>query len=205
MSKYRLKRRTNQTFVIAIVMISLLVSVSIGYSLWSDTIFIHVNSNLRYVEPKLENIEFVKDSDGDYVSRTEDIDLSAGSKVLTFNGDSLIETIDANTNRLDLSVNYTVKSSWIVSGRTVYITFNFTNNNSVPLTLGSYELIEKTLDYSPTFTMPETIAVGETGHFETSFFMKGNGYLKQGKLVYKIKYQVGEVTRYMYFTITLVK
>lgn len=205
MSKYRLKRKTNQTFVIAIVVISLLISVSIGYSLWSDTIFIQVKSNLRYVEPKLENIEFVKNSDDQYVTRREDYDLSWANRALHFVENSLTETVDENTNKLDLAVKYEVESTWTVSGRTAYFTFDFINNNSVPLTLGSYELIEQTLDYDPTFTMPETIAVGETGQFKISFFMKGNGYLKEGKLVYRIKYQVGEVTRYMYFTLILEK
>lgn len=205
MSKYRLKRKTNQTFVIAIVMISLLVSVSIGYSLWSDTLFIHVKSNLRYVEPKLENIEFTRDDVGDCIFRTEKSDVNLG-KCLYLNEDTLTETVDANTNRLDLYVEYnTDNQRWMATDTNVTLTFYFTNNNNVPLTLGTYELLEQTLAYSPTFTMPETIGVGETGTFETKFEITAHSKLKIGKYVYKIKYQVGEVTRYMYFTVNLVK
>lgn len=207
MSKYRLKRKTNQTFVITIVVISLLISVSIGYSLWSDTIFIHVNSNLRYVEPKLENIGFIKDQDGDYVSHSEDYSVAdwLTSRSLDFQGDSLTETVDENTNRLDLDVKYKLVNNYPVGKRQIYISFNFTNNNSLPLTLGSYTLIEKSLGYDLTFTMPETIAAGDSGHFEVTFSIPGSKDYKEGKFVYQIKYQIGEVTRYMYFTATFAK
>lgn len=205
MSKYRLKRKTNQTFVITIVVISLLISVSIGYSLWSDTIFIHVNSNLRYVEPKLENIKFTVDADGDCVVRKEKSDVDLG-RVLYFNDETLTETVDANTNRLDLYVEYnTQNQAHMWTDTNVTLTFTFTNNNNVPLTLGSYELLEQSLAYPPTFTMPETIEVGQPGTFTTEFEMKAHSKAKIGKYVYKIKYQVGEVTRYMYFTVNLVK
>lgn len=205
MQKYKFKRKTNQPLIISIVIIAILLFISIGYSLWSDTIFINVKSNLRYVEPKLENITFTRDSEDDCIFRSEDSDVDLG-KCLYLNEDTLIETVDSNTNSLELYVEYNTKNQrWMATDTYVTLTFYFTNDNNFPLTLGTYELLEQSLGYKPTFTMPESIGVGETGTFKTDFKITAHSKLKIGKYRYKIKYQAGEVTRYMYFTVNLVK
>ena len=51
--------------------------------------------------------------------------------------------------------------------------------------------------------MPETVPVDGTADFEIDFDILAYKTIKTGKYVIKYKYQVGEVTRYMYFTLTL--
>ena len=210
MAKYKIKKKFNKLNSIAIVLIAILFSMSIGYCIWTDNQIIKGIFKVRYVEPKIENIEIDDDnsfSDNDqvYISKNEDMDLAWASKKIDFKDSSIVKTVDANTNRLDIIGNFDIDTGWSVSGRTVTYTFYIRNNNTEPMKQGTFEFLEKTIKYEPSFTIPEEIGVGQIGEFKISMFMIGNGNLDYGKVAYKFHYKIGEVTRYAYVTVDMQK
>lgn len=210
MAKYKIKRKVNKISSITITLILVLFSISIGFSLWTDRQIVIGNVKARYIEPKLENIQIDDDnsfSDNDevYVSKNEDKDLAWGGNKIVFMNSSIVNTVNANTNRLDIIGNFDIDTGHSVSGRTVTYTFYVKNNNKIAMTSGGSQFLEKTIKYEPSFTMPETIGVGEIGEFKISMYMKGNQGLDYGKVAYKFHYKVGEITRYAYVTIDMIK
>ena len=65
MAKYRRKHKKNSVLLIGIVVIAILIFISVGYSLWSDTLHINGTENTKYKEPKLDTIT-VNQTDGKY-------------------------------------------------------------------------------------------------------------------------------------------
>ena len=210
MAKYKIKNKLNKLNSITICIIVILFSMTIGYSLWKDSQQIIGTIKPRYVEPKLENIQFDDDAnfnDGDqvYISKNEDKDLSWGANKIDFLNSSIVETVNANTNKIELIGNFDIDTAHVVSGRTVTYTFYVKNNNTVPMTAGGYSFIYKSIKYEPSFEMPTEIAPGGYGEFKISMYMKGNEGLDYGKVDYKFHYKVGEVTRYAYVTVDMIK
>jgi hypothetical protein len=212
MAKYKIKNKLNKLNSITICIIVILFSMTIGYSLWEDSQVITGTIKARYVEPKLENILFDDDTnfedtgitDKNYISDDEDLDIW-GSDRIDFMNSTIVETVNANTNKIELIGNFDIETGWVTAGRTTTYTFYVKNNNPVPMTSGGYTFLEKTIKYEPTFTMPTEIAPGGYGEFKISMRMKGNTDMDWGKIVHKFHYKVGEVTRYAYVTVDMIK
>ena len=56
MAKYKRKHKKNSVLLIGIAVIAILIFISTGYALWSDTLYINGTANARYVEQKLDTI-----------------------------------------------------------------------------------------------------------------------------------------------------
>lgn len=201
MSKYKIKRKTSKNLYIAVVVICILIITSIGYSLWKDTLYIKGSIYAKYVEPKLELVTVNKVEDR-FVGKKEDI--SSGLTGITFNSTNL-----KDDDILEISAEFK-SGRYLVIGRQADIYMNFTNDYPVQLTDGKYELIpeenpDNQLDYDITVTLPEIIEPGEPAKINLSFRLRSGMTGKTGKARYRISYKVGEVTRYLYFSINLVK
>lgn len=180
--------------MIGIVVIAILIFISVGYSLWSDTLHINGTANTKYKEPKLDTIT-VNQTDGKYfvvedpTSSIKFVKRVKGTSVN--NGDEKIEAVG----------NYEIRT-WNVSGRNVKFSLSFTNNYPVTITSGRTELLENTTGYSITTSQTETIATNGTGTFTIIVTLKANSSLSTGTIKYKVSYNVDGVTRYLYVTIT---
>lgn len=192
MSKYKRKIKISKSIIFGIIIISVILFTSIGYSLWKDYLYINVGVGMKYKEPKLENLTINK-TDDRWVAKSEDY----GVKALDF-----VKTEIYNDDTLEIYGEFKIPI-WVVVGRDVFLSFDFVNNNSVPLTSGTYELIDKSLGYDITFTVPETVEVGETATIEMMFYIRSGMKPKTGNAKYRVAYKVGEVTRYLYFEINL--
>ncbi|MGN1271178.1 MAG: hypothetical protein ACI4UX_04315 [Clostridia bacterium] len=194
MAKYRRKHKKNSVLLIGIVVIAILIFISVGYSLWSDTLNINGTANTKYKEPKLDTIT-VAQTDGEYfvvedpTSSIKFVKEVKGTSVN--NGDEKIEAVG----------NYEIRT-WNVSGRNVEFSLSFTNNYSVTITNGRAELLENTTNYTITTSQTETIATNGTGTFTIIVTLKANSSLSTGTIKYKVSYNVDGVTRYLYVTIT---
>lgn len=194
MAKYRRKHKKNSVLLIGIVVIAILIFISVGYSLWSDTLNINGTANTKYKEPKLDTIT-VNQTDGKYfvvedpTSSIKFVKRVKGTSVN--NGDEKIEAVG----------NYEIRT-WNVSGRNVKFSLSFTNNYPVTITNGRTELLENTTGYSITTSQTETIATNGTGTFTIIVTLKENSSLSTGTIKYKVSYNVDGVTRYLYVTIT---
>ena len=102
MAKYKRKHKKNSVLLIGIAVIAILIFISTGYALWSDTLYINGTANTKYKEPKLDSIT-VNKVDNQYFAfyNADDHDnlhaLTIKSSSVN-NGDEKIEAI-ANCNR----------------------------------------------------------------------------------------------------------
>lgn len=194
MAKYRRKHKKNSVLLIGIVVIAILIFISVGYSLWSDTLNINGTANTKYKEPKLDTIT-VAQTDGEYFvvkDPTSSIKFVKGVKGTSVNnGDEKIEAVG----------NYEIRT-WNVLARNVEFSLSFTNNYPVTITNGRTELLENTTSYSVTTSQTETIATNGTGTFTIILPLIANSSLSTGTIKYKVSYNVDGVTRYLYVTIT---
>lgn len=194
MAKYKRKRKNNITVIFGILIISVLLFISVGYSLWTDTLFINGKVNLNYKEPKLEQIT-VNQSDGQYISRDEDYFINAIT----------IESSSVNNNEQTIGVEAeTSIKSYTLTARDVTFSMSFVNNYSSTISNGKVEVIENTTGQSiNSSTITELVASGETSNFSSTFNLTrkvGTSLLK-----YKISYDVDGVIRYLYLTINITK
>ena len=194
MAKYKRKRKNNITVIFGILIISVLLFISVGYSLWTDTLFINGKVNLNYKEPKLEQIT-VNQSDGQYISRDEDYFINAIT----------IESSSVNNNEHTIGVEAeTSIKSYTLTARDVTFSMSFVNNYSSTISNGKVEVIENTTGQSiNSSTITELVASGETSNFSSTFNLTrkvGTSLLK-----YKISYDVDGVIRYLYLTINITK
>lgn len=203
MAKYKRKRKKNSVLLIGIAIIAILIFISVGYSMWSDTLYINGTANAKYKEPKLDTITVNKTSD-QYLEYEDDVGLKAFEVTSTElnNTDEKIEIVGDYDRR-----------NWNVSKRNATITLTFVNNYPVTITNGKVTLIEDTSGYSNTSEtgyslsteITETIASNETGKFVITFHLKANSNLLSGTIKYKISYEVDDVTRYLYLTLKIEK
>lgn len=194
MSKYKRKIKISKSIIFGIIIISVILFTSIGYSLWKDYLYINVGIGMKYKEPKLENAE-ITDYSGFYADKIEDYGVKALKRV---------SSKVTNEDTLEIYAEFSV-GTWVVIGRDVDVFASFTNNNGVQLTDGKYELLEKTLDYDIEFTIPETVADGEDSTMNMRFYIRSSMKPKIGMAKYRVSYKVGEVTRYIYFTLNIVR
>lgn len=194
MSKYKRNIKLSRSVITGIIIICILLFTSVGYSLWKDYLYINIDIGMKYKEPKLENV-VVTDYSDFYADKNEDYGVKALKRVSS-------KVTDEDT--LEIYAEFSV-GAWVVIGRDVDVFASFTNNNGVPLTDGKYELLEKTLDYDIEFTIPETVGVNEDSTMNIRYYIRSSMKPKTGIVKYKVSYRVGEVKRYIYFTLNIVR
>lgn len=193
MAKYKRRHKKNSVLLIGIAVIAILIFISTGYALWSDTLYIKGTANAKYVEQKLDTITVNKTSD-QYLEFEDDVGLKAFKVKST--------QLNNTDEKIEVVGNYERKG-WNVSTREAMIRLNFTNNYPVTITNGQITLLEDSTGYSLTSETTATVANNETGTATITFHLKGTTYLMSGTIKYKISYNVDGVTRYLYLTINI--
>ena len=195
MAKYKRRHKKNSVLLIGIAVIAILIFISTGYALWSDTLYIKGTANARYVEQKLETITVNKTSD-QYLEFEDDV----GATVRAF---KVKDTQLNNTEeKIEIVGNYE-RRNWNVEKRDAIMRLNFVNNYPITITNGQVTLLEDTTGYSITPTITETVANNQTGTLTITFHLKANSKLLSGTIKYKASYNVDGVTRYIYLTVNI--
>ena len=181
MAKYKRKHKKNSVLLIGIAVIAILIFISTGYALWSDTLYINGTANTKYKEPKLDSITVNKVDNQYFVFyNADDHDnlhaLTIKSSSVN-NGDEKIEAI-ANCKR----------RSWNVTERTVKLSMTFINNYPVTITNGTATLLQNTTKHSIRTEQTPTVLTNETGVFSILFDLKENSNLSNGTIKYKFSY-----------------
>lgn len=197
MAKYKRRRKKNSVLLIGIAVIAILIFISTGYALWSDTLYINGTANARYVEQKLDTITVNKTSD-QYLEFEDDV----GEDVRAFKVKST--ELNNTEEKIEVVGNYD-RRNWNVKKRDVMMRLNFVNNYPVTITNGQVTLLEDTTGYSITPTITETVANNQTGTLTITYHLKANSDLLSGTIKYKASYDVDGVTRYIYLTINITK
>ena len=197
MAKYKRKHKKNSVLLIGIAVIAILIFISTGYALWSDTLYINGTANARYVEQKLDTITVNKTSD-QYLEFEDDV----GEDVRAFKVKST--ELNNTEEKIEVVGNYD-RRNWNVKKRDVMMRLNFVNNYPVTITNGQVTLLEDTTGYSITPTITETVANNQTGTLTITYHLKANSDLLSGTIKYKALYDVDGVTRYIYLTINITK
>lgn len=197
MAKYKRKHKKNSVLLIGIAVIAILIFISTGYALWSDTLYINGTANARYVEQKLDTITVNKTSD-QYLEFEDDV----GEDVRAFKVKST--ELNNTEEKIEVVGNYD-RRNWNVKKRDVMMRLNFVNNYPVTITNGQVTLLEDTTGYSITPTITETVANNQTGTLTITYHLKANSDLLSGTIKYKASYDVNGVTRYIYLTINITK
>ncbi|MEE1389952.1 MAG: hypothetical protein U0M00_05355 [Clostridia bacterium] len=197
MAKYKRKHKKNSVLLIGIAVIAILIFISTGYALWSDTLYINGTANARYVEQKLDTITVNKTSD-QYLEFEDDV----GEDVRAFKVKST--ELNNTEEKIEVVGNYD-RRNWNVKKRDVMMRLNFVNNYPVTITNGQVTLLEDTTGYSITPTITETVANNQTGTLTITYHLKANSDLLSGTIKYKASYDVDGVTRYIYLTINITK
>lgn len=192
MSKYKRKRKVNKTILIGVIIVLILFIISTGYSLWSDTLYINGTVNLKYSEPKLENIT-VNKSEDHYVAIEEDYFI----KALTVENSEVL-------NDATMQINATISiKSYTMTSRDAVITATFVNNYDTTITDGAVEIMENTTGMTVTNSTTQTVASGGTATIQSNFRITSS--TKTSVLKLRISYEVDEVTRYLYLNINFTK
>lgn len=195
MAKYKRKHKKNSVLLIGIAVIAILIFISTGYALWSDTLYINGTANARYVEQKLDTITVNKTND-QYLEFEDDV----GATVRAFKVKST--ELNNTEEKIEVVGNYD-RRNWNVEKRDAIMRLNFVNNYPVTITNGQVTLLEDTTGYSITPTITETVANNQTGTLTVTFHLKANSKLLSGTIKYKASYDVDGVTRYIYLTINI--
>lgn len=193
MAKYKRRHKKNSVLLIGIAVVAILIFISTGYALWSDTLYIKGTANARYVEQKLDTITVNKTS-GQYLEFKDDVGIKAFKVTST--------ELNNTEEKIEVVGNYERKN-WNVSERDAMIRLNFVNNYPVTITNGQIALIEDSTGYSLSAETTATVANNETGTATITFHLKANSDLLSGTIKYKISYNVDGVTRYIYLTINI--
>lgn len=195
MAKYKRRRKKNSVLLIGIAVIAILIFISTGYALWSDTLYINGTANARYVEQKLDTITVNKTSD-QYLEFEDDV----GEGVRAFKVKST--ELNNTEEKIEVVGNYD-RRNWNVKKRDVMMRLNFVNNYPVTITNGQVTLLEDTTGYSITPTITETVTNNQTGTLTITYHLKANSDLLSGTIKYKASYNVDGITRYIYLTINI--
>lgn len=193
MTKYKRRHKKNSVLLIGIAVVAILIFISTGYALWSDTLYIKGTANARYVEQKLDTITVNKTSD-QYLEFEDDVGIKAFKVTST--------ELNNTEEKIEVVGNYE-RRNWNVSKRDAMIRLNFVNNYPVTITNGQIALIEDSTGYSLSAETTATVANNETGTATITFHLKANSDLLSGTIKYKISYNVDGVTRYIYLTINI--
>lgn len=196
MQKYKRRHKKNRTLLLGIALISVLILIGTGYSLWSDTLHIDGVANTKYKEPKIDRVTINK-TDGEYFS-FEDSTSSALKFVKNITG----TTVADGDEKLEIIGNFEVRG-YNVAKRDVKFNVSFTNNYPVTITNGQAELIENTTKYNITTSQTETILPNQAGTFSIIVTLKANSTISTGTIKYKLSYKEGEITKYLYVIINL--
>ncbi len=193
MAKYKRRHKKNSVLLIGIAVVAILIFISTGYALWSDTLYIKGTANARYVEQKLDTITVNKTS-GQYLEFKDNVGIKAFKVTST--------ELNNTEEKIEVVGNYERKN-WNVRERDAMIRLNFVNNYPVTITNGQIALIEDSTGYSLSAETTATVANNETGTATITFHLKANSDLLSGTIKYKISYNVDGVTRYIYLTINI--
>ena len=194
MAKYKRKHKKNRILLSGIAVIAVLLIISTGYSLWSDTLYIKGTANIKFKEQKLDTITVNKTSN-QYLEFEDD---TWGTKAFSVNNTQISNTDD----KIEVIGNYT-KRSYNVSARSVTFTLDITNNYSTTMTNGKITLLENSTRYTITPTITETVVNGKSGTIVVSIRLSGWSSLSSGTIKYKISYDVDGTERYLYLTINI--
>lgn len=197
MAKYKRRYKKNSVLLIGIAVTAILIFISIGYALLSDTLYINGTANIKYVEQKLDTITVNKTSD-QYLVYQDQKWVTSVAYAFVVKSTQLNNTEE----KIEVVGNYR-KRAYNAAGRDVSISLNFTNNYSVPITGGQITLLEDSTGYSLTPTITNTVLTNNTGTIIITFHLEGSSYLKSGTIKYKASYNVDGITRYIYLTINI--
>lgn len=195
MAKYKRRYKKNSVLLIGIAVTAILIFISIGYALLSDTLYINGTANIKYVEQKLDTITVNKTSD-QYLEFEDNV----GESVRAFKVKST--ELNNTEEKIEVVGNYE-RRNWNVSKRDVMIRLNFVNNYPVTITNGQVTLLEDSTGYSLTPTITNTVLTNNTGTITITFHLERGSYLKSGTIKYKASYNVDGITRYIYLTINI--
>lgn len=192
--KYKIKKRKDSILTIfTVVIILVLVLMGTGYSLWSSKLYINGDVTLVYKEPKIENIEFVQQSNNKLITVKDSYFISALSV-----GDTT--SFDDDT----IGINATVNVSWFYTARTATVTLQFKNNNNSPLTNGTVEVLENENNLQiNSQEVTEQVESQETATFTTKVYLTRSTTTSTAK--YRIQYTIDDVKRYAYVILTFSK
>ena len=132
MAKYKRRHKKNSVLLIGIAVVAILIFISTGYALWSDTLYIKGTANARYVEQKLDTITVNKTS-GQYLEFKDNVGIKAFKVTST--------ELNNTEEKIEVVGNYERKN-WNVRERDAMIRLNFVNNYPVTITNGQIALIE---------------------------------------------------------------
>ena len=178
MAKYKRRHKKNSVLLIGIAVVAILIFISTGYALWSDTLYIKGTANARYVEQKLDTITVNKTS-GQYLEFKDNVGIKAFKVTST--------ELNNTEEKIEVVGNYERKN-WNVRERDAMIRLNFVNNYPVTITNGQIALIEDSTGYSLSAETTATVANNETGTATITFHLKANSDLLSGTIKYKISY-----------------
>lgn len=197
MAKYKRRRKKNSVLLIGIAVIAILIFISTGYALWSDTLYINGTANTKYKEPKLDSITVNKSGEHYF---TFDNDDSAAENLWAFK--IVSSSVNNGDEKIEAIVNYD-RRNWNVTKRTLRVSMSFINNYPTTITNGTATLLQNTTKYSIRNELTPTILANGTGTFTVLFDLESNSNLSSGTIQYKFSYKVDEVTRYFYVTINI--
>lgn len=196
MAKYKRKHKRNKTLLVGIMLISVLILIGTGYSLWSDTLHINGVANTKYKEPKIDQVT-VNKSDGEYFNVEEKADSE-----LKFVKNITSTAVKNEDEKIEIVGNFDI-GEYNAETKNVKFNVSFINNCPVTITNGGAELLENTTKYSVKSSLTETIVNNETGTFSVTVTLKEDLEISTGTIKYKLSYKEGEITRYLYVTINL--
>lgn len=194
MKSYKIKKKKKKisTLAILIMLIILLISTGVGYSLWYSNLYVIGNVTTNYKEPKLENIEFVKQS-SNYISIENGFSIGSTFSI------SSSSTFDDDTVGVTGVISLPSRLWW---NKSVTVTMQFTNNTNYSFTDGKIEILENENQVSAdTPTITET--VDSKGTSTVTVKLTATSSTKTSNIKYRFSYRVNDVIRYGYLNIQL--
>lgn len=189
--QYKVKRkRSIPVYYYIIILVIILMLMGTGYSLWSTKLYIIGNVNASYKEQKLENIDFVTQSNEQLVTVEDSYWIDAF-------------TIENTTSFNDTTIGVEAKisiSAIILTSRTATITMEFTNNNSTKLMNGTIEIVENTNNLEvEKSSITSTVESQATSTVTTVIAINRN--TETSDIKYRICYTLNGIKQYAYLII----
>lgn len=186
--KYKIRRRKIKTWHIVLVLMVLLFTLSISYSLWSSTLSI-IGTVTGKISTSSNTIQFVPQTTG-------------GTDYITNNFNATVATLQSQTvENNTLTINYlgvTTKGTPITSS----VNINFKNDCAEAITNGTatYELSGTTAFFAsqPTVTTSSSVESGQNGTITVNFNrLRFNNLNAEAICKVTVSYQVnGETIEY---------
>lgn len=188
-SKYKRRKKKVSTKFILCIVVLILVSIGSGYSLWTSKLYINGNIDLKYKEPKLENIDIV-------TSNSQQIELSATGTWSWLSAASIESSSKFDDDTF--GVKATIKNGF--GTQTVTLKMTFTNKNASSLTNGKIEIVENSDLAVDSYTVTPTVASQSNG--VATIVLSSIKSSTSGTVKYRITYEIDEIKKYMYLIIT---